>query len=225
MSEALAVGEDLARTYGHGEGSLVAVAEASFEIQPGDLIGLMGPSGSGKTTLLHLIAGLDVPSAGTISWPALGERDQLRPGPVSMAFQGPSLLPPLTVLENAELPLLLGGRDPDASRTEALGLLERFAVDDVAEKLPEELSGGQMQRVGLARALAGGPKLILADEPTGQLDHETAGAVIEALLADVRARGAALVIATHDPLVATRLRLRWTMQDGNLRTEDELCSV
>ncbi|HEV7534201.1 MAG TPA: ATP-binding cassette domain-containing protein, partial [Acidimicrobiia bacterium] len=163
-----------------------------------------------------LLAGLDVPTVGTVTWPALGECHQLRPGPVAMVFQGPSLLPPLDVAENVALPLLLAGV-PAAEAAEAAGrALDRLGLEDLSAKLPEELSGGQAQRVAVARALAGRPRLILADEPTGQLDHATGAAVVDALLETAAALGAALVVATHDPRVALRLSTRWTMADGRL---------
>ena len=107
MSDLLVRASGLSRVFGNGHGAVVAIAEATFEVGPGDNIALVGPSGSGKTSLLHLIAGIDQPSAGVIEWPALGGPEDLRPGPVAFAFQGPSLLPPLTVEENVALPLLL----------------------------------------------------------------------------------------------------------------------
>jgi ABC-type lipoprotein export system ATPase subunit len=195
----------VARTFGHGETATVALAPTDCEVREGDRIALVGPSGSGKSTLLHLLAGLDTPTVGTV------ERDDVRPGVV---FQGPSLLDPLSVLENTELPLVLAGA-PDA-RERARAALERLGLGELADKLPEEISGGQSQRVAVARALAGEPRLILADEPTGQLDHEAAAAVIEVLLAAADHAGAALVISTHDPAVASQLQTRWEMHSGRL---------
>jgi ABC-type lipoprotein export system ATPase subunit len=210
----------VARTFGRGRAAVVAVHGASGEIRGGARVALTGPSGSGKSTLLHLLAGLDEPTVGTVTWPALGERHQLRPGPVAVVFQGPSLLPPLDVAENVALPLLLAGV-PAAEAAEAAGrALERLGLEDLSAKLPEELSGGQAQRVAVARALAGRPRLILADEPTGQLDHATGAAVVDALLETAAALGAALVVATHDPRVADRLSTRWTMDDGRLVTPE-----
>ncbi|HEY3317051.1 MAG TPA: ABC transporter ATP-binding protein [Coriobacteriia bacterium] len=219
MPELLVCGEHVAKTYGERGHETHALAEASFEIRAGERVALVGPSGSGKTTLLHLIAGIDVPSAGTLEWPALGRREELRPGPVAMAFQGPSLLPPLTVAENVALPLLLA-EVPEAEATErAWELLDAMGLTELAEKLPEELSGGQAQRVGLARALVSRPVLLLADEPTGQLDHEHAQRLMDLLLARVHETGAALVIATHDDLIAERLDERWAMLDGRMVAE------
>lgn len=218
MSDVLVRGKGLRREFGNGQNSVVAVAEATFEIREGDCIALVGPSGSGKTSLLHLIAGLDQPSAGVIEWPALGSAEDLRPGPVSIAFQGPSLLPPLTVSENLALPALLaGGAEADATAA-AQVLIGEVGLSEVASKLPEEISGGQAQRAGVARALMGRPRLILADEPTGQLDRGSAAALINLIFRHVDAAGAALVIATHDASVAERMPLRWTITDRQLQT-------
>ena len=218
MSEVLVRATGLSRQFGNGSGAVIAVARAKFEIRQGDRIALVGPSGSGKTSLLHLIAALDQPSGGTIEWPALGRADNLRPGPVAVAFQGPSLLPPLTVTENVALPVLLAGGEPGAAVAAAGSMIERLGLSDVASKLPEEISGGQAQRAGVARALMGEPRLILADEPTGQLDRGTAMELIDVLLHQAEATNAALVLATHDAAVATRLPLRWNMADRILET-------
>ena len=232
-SEPLVRCDGLARTYGTGPNAVVALHGATCEIWAGDLIAIMGPSGSGKSTLLHLIAGLDTPTAGTITWPALGPRAALRPGPVALVLQGPSLLPPLDVTENVALPLVLGGVDGDAARARALGALDRLDLAGLARKLPEELSGGQAQRVAIARALAQEPRLLLADEPTGQLDHATGGAVVDVLLEAAIESGAALVISTHDPDVGSRLERVWLATDGGITVlssphtphEDETCSA
>jgi predicted ABC-type transport system involved in lysophospholipase L1 biosynthesis ATPase subunit len=225
MPEVLVRGERVARTFDSGRGSITAVSDATFTIEPGETIALVGPSGSGKSTLLHLIAGLDAPTSGEIAWPGIGARDDLRPTSVSVAFQSASLLPPLSVLENVALPLLLAaGSEDDAVRT-ARGLLTRFELDGLADRLPEELSGGQAQRAGLARALVGRPRLVLTDEPTGQQDRGTGARVIEVLLAAASDVGAALVIATHDLAIADRAPRRWTLTDGVLRTEAIACSA
>ena len=219
MDDILVRAVSLARTYVSGGTTVTALADATFTIRPLDRVALMGPSGSGKTTLLHIIGGLDVPSAGEISWPAIGTAATLRPGPISMAFQGPSLLPPLSVIENIALPVLLaGGTEQDATDT-AARLLDVFQLTELAEKLPEEISGGQQQRAGLARALAGGPKLLLADEPTGQQDHVTGAQMMEDLILEADRSGSAVVIATHDPAVASYCKTRWSVKDGRLSTE------
>ena len=217
MSDILVRAKGLRREFGNGS-PVVAIADATFEIHEGDRIALVGPSGSGKTSLLHLIAGLDRPSAGVIEWPALGGAGDLRPGPVSIAFQGPSLLPPLTVLENVALPVLLAGGAEANATAAAQALIDELGLSEVASKLPEEVSGGQAQRAGVARALMGRPRLILADEPTGQLDRGSAAELITMMFRHVEAAGAALVIATHDAAVAERMPLRWTITDRKLRT-------
>jgi ABC-type lipoprotein export system ATPase subunit len=219
MDDAVVRAEDLVRVYGTGSRAVSAVSGATFSIEPGRRIALVGPSGSGKSTLLLLIAGLEKPTSGALAWPALGDPRDLRPGPIAIAFQGPSLLPPLNVIENVALPLLLEGR-PQAEAMDAANVaLELFDLGDVAGKLPEEISGGQAQRAGLARAIAGEPRLILADEPTGQLDHETAGRAMLTLLEAADASGAALVVATHDPAVAGTMDARWRIDAGELRAE------
>jgi ABC-type lipoprotein export system ATPase subunit len=226
MSDVLVRASGLSRVFGNGPSAVTALAEASFEICSGDRIGLVGPSGSGKTSLLHIIAALDQPSAGKIVWPALGPPEGLRPGPIAIAFQGPSLLPPLTVEENVALPVLLAGGSQEAAITAARELLEALGLSEIAAKLPEEISGGQAQRAGLARALAGEPSLVLTDEPTGQLDRQSAAALMDLLLEHVGRTGAALIVATHDMTVADALPLRWTMSQRRLETgAEQPCSL
>ncbi len=224
MAEPLVRAEAVGLAYGSGSARVTAVEEATFEIEPGERVALVGPSGSGKTSLLHLMAGLERPTSGTITWPAIGPIESLRPGAVAIAFQGPSLLPPLTVLENVALPLLLAGCPEPQARRAAAAAMERLEISELAEKLPEELSGGQLQRAGLARALVDDPRLVLADEPTGQQDRASAERVMEVLLEVTEASGAALVVATHDLLVAERLSERWEMESGRLDTGQRQCS-
>lgn len=209
---------DAGRTYGSGTTRVVAVTAANAAVHAGEHIALMGFSGSGKTTLLHLLAGLDVPTEGRVIWPAIGAREVLRPGPVGVVFQAPSLMPPLDALENVSLPLLLAGVDRDEARARALAALAELDLVALSNKLPEEMSGGQAQRVAIARILAGKPRLILADEPTGQLDHVTGSHVIDALVAAATRSGAGLVVNTHDPVVAERFPIRWSMVHGLLET-------
>jgi putative ABC transport system ATP-binding protein/lipoprotein-releasing system ATP-binding protein len=211
----------LGRTYGEGPAATVAVQPSDCEVEPAARIALVGPSGSGKSTLLHLLAGLDEPTTGEVEWPAIGNRLQLRPGPVAVIFQGPSLLPALTVEENAALPLVLAGAGHERAHSAARDALATLGLLDLADKLPEEISGGQAQRVAVARALAGTPDLMLADEPTGQLDRETGAGVIDVLLAAADRSGAGLVVATHDPSVAARLARRWQMRSGRLELDRE----
>ena len=208
--------DGVTRTYGTGQAATVALQATDCEVNAGQRIGLVGPSGSGKSTLLHLMAGLDDPSTGAVSWPAIGTREELRPARVAVIFQGPSLLPRLSVLENTALPLVIGGMTDTEAQRVARDALGTLGLEDLADKLPEEISGGQAQRVAVARALAGQPRLILADEPTGQLDSVSAAAVVDVLLAASAHAGAALVISTHDLQLAARLPERWEIHNGQL---------
>jgi putative ABC transport system ATP-binding protein len=211
-------GSDVAKTYGHGEQALVAVHGVTVAVWPGDRIAISGRSGSGKSTLLHLLAGLERPTSGTVEWPGLGSVAPHPPDRIGVVFQGPSLLPPLDVVENVALPLVLAGEPDAVARERAVESLARLDIAELAGQLPEELSGGQAQRVAVARVLAAGAPLILADEPTGQLDSVAADHVVDVLLAAADALGAALVVATHDERVAGRFATRWMMRDGTLGT-------
>lgn len=212
---ALVTANDVSRTYGRGRTSVVAVHGATCAVRAGEQIALTGPSGSGKSTLLHLLGGLDRPTTGDVRWPALGGPPATVPaGTIGLVFQGPSLLPDLDVAENVALPLVLAGHREAEAGGRALTLLADLDLGELARKLPEEISGGQAQRVAVARALIGEPRLILADEPTGQLDHVSAAAVIRLLIERARRLGAGLLITTHDPAVAAQLATRWEMADG-----------
>jgi putative ABC transport system ATP-binding protein/lipoprotein-releasing system ATP-binding protein len=217
MTDVLAEAVGAGRVFGANESKVVALKHATCRIERGDRIALVGPSGSGKSTLLHLLAGLDLPTSGTVRWPALGERETLRPGKVSFVFQSESLLAPLTVLENIEVPQLLVGSKPDEARADAALILRALDLAELADKLPEEISGGQAQRAAVARSLITQPELILADEPTGQLDHHTAKQLLNLLLRRIKGTDTALVIATHDPIIASRMETQWTMDHGVLR--------
>ena len=218
-------GRGLERRFGTGARTRTAVAATDVAVRAGERIAVTGPSGSGKSTLLHLLAGLDAPTSGTVSWPGLGTGGDAhplaRPGRVGVVFQAPSLLPALDVVENVELVPLLAGVGPGRARERATAALRSLDLADLAPALPEELSGGQAQRVVVARVLAGDPLLVLADEPTGQLDHATASHVLDVLEAAVAVSGAALLVATHDTAVADRYPLRWSMVDGVLATDGQ----
>jgi len=208
--------KDAGRTYLQGKISVQVLTSITGEVVPGDRIAVVGPSGSGKSTLLHLMGGLDTPTSGSISWPELGPKRDLRPKKIGFIFQTESLLAPLTVVENVELPLLLEDVKPLEARTAAMKALRDIDLETIADKLPEELSGGQAQRVAVARALSSGPKLILADEPTGQLDHPTAQRLFDVLLASIENSDTALIVATHDPAIAGRLCTTWYLRYGRL---------
>jgi ABC-type lipoprotein export system ATPase subunit len=214
---------DLTRTYGSGAGEVRALRGVSCTLRPGMQVALTGPSGSGKSTLLHLLAGLDTPTGGTIAWPGLDGSPEGRPGLIGMVFQGPSLLPPLDVTENIALPLLFAGFTETEARERAAAALHDVGLDELAARLPEELSGGQAQRVAVARALAVRPRVILADEPTGQLDSGHAAQVVGLLLDAATMLGAALVLSTHDLTIAERLPERWQMADGLMVAEGDPC--
>lgn len=210
---------DVTRSYGSGTGAVHALRGVSCTLRPGMQVALTGPSGSGKSTLLHLLAGLDTPTSGTIAWPRLDGSPQSRPGLLGMVFQGPSLLPPLDVTENIALPLLLAGCAEAQARERAVAALRDVGLDELATRLPEELSGGQAQRIAVARALVSRPRVILADEPTGQLDSAHAAQVVRLLLDAATMLGAALVLSTHDLTIAGRLPDRWQMADGLMVAE------
>jgi len=214
---------DLTRTYGSGASAVHALRGVSCTLRPGMQVALTGPSGSGKSTLLHLLAGLDTPTSGTIAWPGLDGSPEGRPGLIGMVFQGPSLLPPLDVTENIALPLLLAGFTETRARERAVAALHDVGLEELAARLPDELSGGQAQRVAVARALAVRPRVILADEPTGQLDSAHAAQVVGLLLDAATMLGAALVLSTHDLTIAERLPERWRMADGLMVAEGDPC--
>jgi ABC-type lipoprotein export system ATPase subunit len=207
---------EASRSYGRGPVRTLALAATDCEIMPGQQIALSGPSGSGKSTLLYLMAGLDRPTSGSIAWPAIGTRADLRPANLAMIFQGPSLLPPLTVAENVALPLMLAGTTEAQARVRAKAALIYLNLAELSDQLPDEISGGQAQRVAVARALGAAPRLILADEPTGQLDAANGAAVIDVLIEASRRTGAGLLVSTHDPEIAQRLSDRWEIRDGEL---------
>ena len=212
--------ENASHTYGSGSTAVVAVRNVSCDILPGSRIALMGPSGSGKSTLLHMLAGLEQATSGTVSWLNVDGDPIARPGSIGVIFQGPSLIPTLDVVENVALPLVLQGVPDAEARILALAALEQLQLGGMASKVPDELSGGQAQRVAIARTLATRPALIFADEPTGQLDHETGRHVIDTLIQAADRLSAALVISTHDPVVADRLPVQWRIHDGVLSTAD-----
>lgn len=218
MSEVLVVANKVAMDFPSREGAAVHIlAGIDCRICEGERIALVGPSGSGKSTLLHILGGLVQPTRGEMSWPALGRRESLQPEKITFVFQTPSLFPALTIVQNVTLPLVLAGNEFEA-HTRAMALLAAFGLDDLADKLPEELSGGQAQRVAMARALVVKPSLILADEPTGQLDSNTSANFLETVLGLIDGSRTALLIATHDLSVARRMNREWVMEHGNLQS-------
>jgi putative ABC transport system ATP-binding protein len=216
VSEPLVVCEGVGRTYGKGALAVVAVHGASCVVEAGNRIALVGPSGSGKSTMLHLMAGLDSPTSGSISWPAWAEGPFQDPSRAGVVFQGLSLIPSLTAAENAAFPLLLQGIPHEQAIAEATESLSLLGIGSLAGKVAEELSGGQAQRVAVARVVTTHPRLIFADEPTGQLDRVAGDRVIDLLLDAAAHLGAGLVLSTHDSSVAKRLDVTWHMHDGEL---------
>lgn len=223
MPDVLSDLRSVSMSYGETDAQASPVLEdVTCRVEAQDRIAVLGPSGSGKSTLLNLLAGLAAPDSGTIGWPALGSMTDLRPANVQLVPQTSSLLPALDVLSNVALPLILIGRDPGtAAHHAARAMLERFGLDDLAERLPEDLSGGQAQRVAVVRALVVRPRLMLADEPTGQLDSATAKTFLTTLLDVVEESRAALVVATHDQRIASRLKKVWLIEHGHLRVQHE----
>ncbi|MFI8008479.1 ABC transporter ATP-binding protein [Streptomyces sp. NPDC086010] len=198
--------EDLHRSYGSGTAAVHALRGVSFEIPRGELVALKGRSGSGKTTLLNLVGGLDTPDAGRITVAGtdlseLGEDGllELRRDRIGFIFQSFGLIPILTAAENVGVPMRLRKTDPAEREERVALLLSLVGLGDHAQQRPGELSGGQQQRVAIARALANRPGLLIADEPTGQLDAETGLAVMQLLRAVVRSEGVTVLVATHDP--------------------------
>jgi putative ABC transport system ATP-binding protein len=210
----LVVCDNVSRVYGTGPAAVVAVHGTSCVVPAGARIALIGASGSGKSTLVHLLAGLEHPTVGTITWPGIDGSAADLAAQIGVVFQSPSLVPALDVAENTALPVVLGGGADPGGR--ALDALRSVGIADLAGKLPEELSGGQAQRVAAARVLAQQPRLVLADEPTGQLDRATGQHVLDVLLAAVTRLGAGLLISTHDQAVAARLDTHWFMHEGRL---------
>jgi putative ABC transport system ATP-binding protein len=218
--------EHLTRTYNTGAGEVHAVQDVSFEIPDGALVALVGRSGSGKTTLLNCIGGLDSPTSGrvvingtdlsTLDEPA---RTRLRRDELAFVFQTFGLVPMLSATENVGLPMRLR-RVPNAQRAERVShLLDLVGLSAHAQQRPGEMSGGQQQRVAIARALANSPALLIADEPTGQLDADTGASIMALLQEIVRAEGMTAIISTHDPSVRALADRALVLSDGRLQPE------
>jgi putative ABC transport system ATP-binding protein len=216
----------LRKEYGKGEGLVRAVDGVDLDIGAGETVAVMGPSGCGKSTLLHLVGGLDRPSGGEVSLNGrridnIGEKAlaRMRRTDVGFVFQAFHLMEELTAVENVELPALLAGRSPRAARRRAEELLEQVGLTDRARFLPSALSGGQRQRVAIARALSNEPLVVLADEPTGNLDS---AATLDVLQLLDRLKGQTLVIVTHDARIAATADRMISMRDGAFVDETRL---
>lgn len=213
----------LAKSYHRGTQDIPVLLGIDLDVAAGDFVALMGPSGSGKSTLLNLIAGIDKPSAGTIEIAGVdiatlseGELADWRAANVGFIFQFYNLMPVLTAFENVELPLLLTGLSARERRARVTQVLALVSLSDRADHYPNELSGGQQQRVAIARALVSDPALIVADEPTGDLDRATGEEVLALLDGLVREHGKTIVMVTHDPKAASRARRLVHLEKGVL---------
>ncbi len=219
---------ELRKAYGHDEALVRAVDDVDLEVGRGEALAVMGPSGCGKSTLLHLLGGLDRPSGGEL-WVGKRRIDQLseralaelRRHDVGFVFQAFHLMDELPAQENVELPALLAGRSPRDARRRARQILEQVGLADRADDLPSALSGGQRQRVAIARALANEPQLVLADEPTGNLDSAATLEVLR-LFEALHAEGLTLVVVTHDERIAATADRLITMRDGAFVDETRL---
>ncbi|MFE3152916.1 ABC transporter ATP-binding protein [Streptomyces sp. NPDC059218] len=215
--------EDLRRSYGSGAGAVHALRGVSFEVPRGELVALKGRSGSGKTTLLNLLGGLDSPDGGriTVDGTDLAELSEdglleMRRDRIGFIFQSFGLIPILTAAENVGVPMRLRKTDPREREDRVALLLSLVGLADHTAQRPGELSGGQQQRVAIARALANRPSLLIADEPTGQLDAETGLAVMELLRAVVRSEGVTALVATHDPQLLGLADRVLELSDGHI---------
>ncbi|WHA40094.1 ABC transporter ATP-binding protein [Agrobacterium larrymoorei] len=211
------------RTYGQGETSLSILKQANFELRSGEIVALVAPSGTGKSTLLHLAGLLEHPDAGEvfIKGKPCGtlsdeERTAIRRSDIGFVYQFHHLLPEFSALENIMMPQLIAGLPHKEAQQRAKALLDYMRIGHRGEHRPAELSGGEQQRVAIARAVANAPFLLLADEPTGNLDPETASYVFDALEALVRQSGLAALIATHNHDLAARMDRRVTLSEGKI---------
>jgi len=227
-STAILRAHELRKHYGKDDGLVRAVDGVDLDVAPGETVAVMGPSGCGKSTLLHLLGGLERPSGGEIRLAGrridkLGERALagLRRDGIGIVFQAFHLLDELTAVENVELPALLAGCSARAARRRALGLLDRVGLTDRARYQPAALSGGQRQRVAIARALANEPLVVLADEPTGNLDSAATLEVLR-LFDSLREAGQTLVVVTHDTRIAATADRMISMRDGAFVEETRL---
>jgi putative ABC transport system ATP-binding protein len=223
----LLVAESVRKVYRTGAGEVWALRDVSLTVGEGEFVAVMGPSGSGKTTLLNCLSGLDGIDGGRVSLAGRSihdlsdaERTRERASEMGFVFQQFNLIPVLTAAENVEVPLLLAGTKPREARERAVATLERVGLGGRVSHRPNELSGGEQQRVTIARALAGRPSVVWADEPTGALDSESADEVM-VLMNELHRDGLTLVLVTHDPAVGAQAQRMIRMRDGSI-VADEL---
>jgi putative ABC transport system ATP-binding protein len=213
----------LTKHYPMGESTVTALDCVDFTVERGEFVAIMGPSGSGKSTLLHLLGGLDTPTSGEIilagqafSGMSDDQITRFRRQKIGFIFQFYNLLPTLTAAENVALPLLIEGRSPAEYQPRLQELLGLVGLEDRASHLPDQLSGGQQQRVAIARAFANQPEIVLADEPTGNLDSRSGTAILELLRTACLELGATIVMVTHDPRAASYASRVVFLKDGRL---------
>ena len=213
--------ENLEKTYRLGKVTVHALRGVNLTLHQGDFVVVTGPSGSGKTTLLNIVGTLDKPSAGRVLIDSQdlasmkdGQLTKLRRHKIGFVFQFHNLIPVLTALENVQLPLLTAGVKTKQAEERARTLLEQVGLSDRMDHLPDELSGGEQQRVAIARALANKPKLVLADEPTGDLDTKTGAEVVQAMYNAARQENTTVFVVTHDPIVSEKADRLFEMRDG-----------
>ncbi len=214
---------DIERSFVQGDRQLDVLRGVNLELKAGEIVALVGPSGSGKSTLLHIAGLLEKPTSGDVEFDGRGaarlsdsERTGLRRRFLGFVYQYHHLLPEFSALENVMLPQMLNGLSRKEAKVRATELLAMVRLQDRSEHRPGRLSGGEQQRVAIARAVANAPRVLLADEPTGNLDTETAEAVFKQMVALVRETGMAALIATHNPELAARMDRTVTMRDGVL---------
>ena len=218
--------QDVTRDYTQGSHIVRALRGVSLTIEPGEFVAIMGSSGSGKTTLLNLVGGLDAPTTGSVciedrelaGMTAAG-RSELRRDRIGFVFQSYNLVPVLSAVENTEIVLTLRGKDPTSRRETAMQMLASVGLEGMENRRPNELSGGQQQRVAIARAIAGEPALVLADEPTANLDSETGNEIISLMAELNKAQGITFVFATHDPKVMAAAHRVIVMEDGQVKED------
>ena len=225
MSEVLRL-ENVSRRYREGEGQLEVFRDLNLSLKAGEIVALVGQSGAGKSSLLHMAGLLEEPSAGEIYINGAAasrlpeqERTRIRRDMIGFVYQAHHLLPEFTALENVVLPQMIAGKSRDQAAEEAKQLLSLLGLGARLTHRPAQLSGGEQQRVAIARALANRPRILLADEPTGNLDPRTSGGVFDALLEITRAQGLAALIATHNFQLAARMDRALVLEQGRLGAE------
>jgi putative ABC transport system ATP-binding protein len=216
------------KTYDSGENAVEALRSVNVEIGGGEFVSIIGPSGSGKSTLMHILGCLDTPSTGRywldgedVAQMSARALARVRNQKIGFVFQTFNLLPRATIWKNVELPLLYAGMPGEERRERAMEALVRVGLEKRAKHRPNELSGGQRQRVAIARALVNNPSLILADEPTGNLDQKTGSDIIH-IFEELAAAGQTIILVTHDPAIAARTERRIRIVDGEIATGEEM---